>query len=75
MLIAIPFEILGAEEILSQTPKAHRRHLHDYSTHRQTPWTDNDSSLPIAALGSTVRVSTDGRMDTTEYIISLHHGR
>ena len=24
---------------------------HDYSTHRQTPWTDNDPSLLFAALG------------------------
>ena len=24
--------------------KADRWHPHDYSTHRQTPWTDNDSS-------------------------------
>ena len=26
-------------------------HPHDYSTHRQTPWTDDDSSFLFAALG------------------------
>ena len=31
--------------------KADRPHPHDYSTHRQTPWTDNESSLLFAALG------------------------
>ena len=31
--------------------KADRRHLCTYSTHRQTPWTDNDFSLLFAALG------------------------
>ena len=31
--------------------KADRSHPGDYSTHRQTPWTDNDSSLVFAALG------------------------
>ncbi len=31
--------------------KADRPHPRDYSTHRQTPWTDNDSSLLFAALG------------------------
>ena len=31
--------------------KADRPHLHNYSTHRQTPWTDNDSSLLFAVLG------------------------
>ena len=30
--------------------KADRPHRHDYSTHRQTPWTDKDSSLLFAAL-------------------------
>ncbi len=29
--------------------KADRPHPRDYSTHRQTPWTDNDSSLLFAA--------------------------
>ena len=58
----------------SKTLKADRLHPHNYSTHRQTR-TDDDSSLPIAALGSAVRVSTDRRMDATEYIISLHRGR
>ncbi len=36
--------------------KADRPHPRDYSTHRQTPWTDNDSS-------SAVRVVTDGQTD------------
>ena len=31
--------------------KADRPHLRDYSTHGQTPWTDNYSSLLFAALG------------------------
>ncbi len=31
--------------------KADRPHPHDYSTHIQTPWTDDDSSLLFAALG------------------------
>ncbi len=31
--------------------KADRPHPRGYSTHRQTPWTDNDSSLLFAALG------------------------
>ena len=31
--------------------KADRPHPRDYSTHRQTSWTDNDSSLLFAALG------------------------
>ncbi len=31
--------------------KADRPHPRDYLTHRQTPWTDNDSSLLFAALG------------------------
>ena len=31
--------------------KADRPHPRDYSTHRQTPRTDNDSSLLFAALG------------------------
>ncbi len=30
--------------------KADRPHPHDYSTHRQIPWTDNDSSLLFSAL-------------------------
>ncbi len=29
--------------------KANWLHPRDYSTHRQTPWTDNDSSLLFAA--------------------------
>ncbi len=59
--------------------KADRPHPRDYSTHRQTPWTDNDSSLPFAALGKTVQPwerwrtdgRTDGRTDSIKYIISL----
>ncbi len=50
--------------------KADRPHPRDYSKHRQTPGTDNDSSLLFAALGkaeplngSAVRVLTDGQMD------------
>ncbi len=31
-------------------PRDYLTHRH-YSTHRQTPWTDNDSSLLFAALG------------------------
>ncbi len=31
--------------------KADRPHPRDYSTHRQRPWTDNDSSLLFSALG------------------------
>ena len=31
--------------------KADRPWPHDYSTHRQRHWTDNDSSLLLAALG------------------------
>ena len=31
--------------------KADRPHPCDYSTHRQTTWTDNDSSLLFSALG------------------------
>ncbi len=30
--------------------KADRLHPHDYSTHRQTPWTDNDSSFLFSGL-------------------------
>ncbi len=30
---------------------ANQPHLCDYLTHRQTPWTDNDSSLLFAVLG------------------------
>ncbi len=46
--------------------KADQPHPCDYSTHRQTPWTDNDSSLLFAALscrsnGSAVRGRTGGR--------------
>ena len=65
--------------------KADRPHPLDYSTHRPTPRTDNDSSLFFAALGkaepliSVVRAltdgqtdgQTDGRTDATKYIISL----
>ena len=40
--------------------KADRPHLRDYSTHRQTPWTDNDSFWLLAALGDR---RTDGRTD------------
>ncbi len=36
--------------------KADRPHPHDYSTHRQTPWTDNDSSLLFAALYITFKL-------------------
>ena len=52
--------------------KAGRPHPRNYSTHRQTPWTDYDSSLPFSALGkaeplrsngSAVRAQTDGRTD------------
>ncbi len=53
--------------------KADRPHPRDYSTQRQTPWTDNDSSLLFA--GSAVRAlmdrRTDRRTDATKYIISL----
>ncbi len=31
--------------------KADRPHPRDYSTHRQTPWTDKVSTLLFAALG------------------------
>ncbi len=42
--------------------KADRPHPRDYSTHRQTPWTDNDSSLLFAALGKAEPlISTDTR--------------
>ncbi len=36
---------------LNHQLKADRPHPRDYSTHRPTPWTDNDSSLLFAALG------------------------
>ncbi len=31
--------------------KAYGPHPRDHSTHRQTPWTENDSSLLFVALG------------------------
>ena len=56
--------------------------MDDYSTHRQTPLTDNDSSLLHSAKrsnGSALRVQTigptdrhtNGQTDVTKYIISL----
>ena len=41
--------------------KVEQSHPHDYSTHRQTPWSGNNSSLLFAALGSVVRGRTDRR--------------
>ena len=43
---------------------AGRPHTRNYSSHRQTPWTD-DSSLLFAT-----RAVTDGQTDATKYIIS-----
>ncbi len=43
--------------------KADWLHPHDYSTHRQTPRTDNSSSLLFVALSSAVRALTNTRMD------------
>ncbi len=40
--------------------KADRLHPRDHSTHRQTPWTDNDSSLLFVARG---KAKTDRRTD------------
>ncbi len=40
--------------------KADRPHSRDYSTHRQTPRNDNDSSLPFAALGKAERRRSNG---------------
>ncbi len=37
--------------LMQKVIKADPQHLHDYSTHRQTPLTDHDSSLLFAALG------------------------
>ncbi len=56
--------------------KADRPHPRDYSTHRQTPRTDYDSSLPFAALGKAhtdgwTDRETDGRTDATNSSISL----
>ena len=48
--------------------KADRPHPRDNSAHRQTLWTDNDSSLLVAALGKAEvkrfsRERSDGRTD------------
>ncbi len=43
--------------------KADRPHLHDYLTHRQMPWTDDDSSLFFAALGKAKQESSDRQTD------------
>ncbi len=60
------------------------RHPCDYLTHRQIPWTDNDSSLLSATLGFAESLTgqrwqthkhtdwwTDGWTDTTKCLISL----
>ena len=58
---------LNISELYSKL-KADQPHPHDYSAHRQTPWTDNDSSLLFAAFGKapngsamSSRVLTDRR--------------
>ncbi len=45
--------------------KADRPRPRDYSTHRQTPWTDNYSSLLFAAVGKAEPLlsGTDGQKD------------
>ncbi len=43
--------IFDGGEIMSEL-EVDRPHLRDYSTHKQTPWTDNDPSLLFAALGT-----------------------
>ena len=43
--------LLNEGDWLPKELKADRPHPRDYSTHRQTQRTDNDSSLPFAALG------------------------
>ena len=55
--------------------KADRPHPRDYSTHKQTPWTDNDSSLLFAALGKVVTEGqTDGRTGGwTEGCYQVHY--
>ncbi len=46
--------------------KADQLHPHDYSTHRQTPWTDNDFSLLFAALSKAEPlISTAARQKLT----------
>ena len=57
--------------------KADRPHPHDYSTHRRTSWTDNDSSLLFAALGkaepliSTLTRDLDPDLHTKYQMIQL----
>ena len=38
--------LLSKVKKIKEKLKADRLHIRDYSTHRQTPWTDNHSSLP-----------------------------
>ncbi len=48
--------------------KADRPCLCDYSTHRQTPWTHNDSFLLFSALSKAERWLTDGQTDTRYHV-------
>ncbi len=45
------FDCIMVHLTLTKILKADRPHPRDYSKHRQTPWTDNDSSLLFATLG------------------------
>ncbi len=66
----------GAKKIIEQflfKLKADRPHPPDYSTHRQTPWTDNDNAEPLISTIVGQKIYSDRRKDRHYQVPYLPH--